>query len=144
MVTWRPTAFDALPGRRAAPISPILVYPVISFTHHPYAQWFHVESAGQSARIRRRSGGLSNELQVTPQTPPAFLFHTTGDTVVPSENSVLYYLALRKAGVKAEMHIYQEGQHGVGLAQSNPVLSTWPGLLKQWLALNSWVPQNAK
>jgi hypothetical protein len=42
------------------------------------------------------------------------------------------------------MHIYQEGQHGVGLAQKNPVLSTWPGLLKNWLAVNGWVPQNAK
>ena len=87
---------------------------------------------------------LSNELQVNPQTPPAFLFHTSGDTGVPPENSVLYYLALRKAGVKAEMHIYQEGQHGVGLAQKNPALSTWPELLKNWLAVNGWVPQNGK
>lgn len=76
---------------------------------------------------------LSNEKQVTPQTPPAFLFHTDGDKGVPPENSVLFYLALRKAGVPAEMHIYERGNHGLGLAQKDPVLSTWPDRLADWL-----------
>jgi hypothetical protein len=53
-------------------------------------------------------------------------------------------MGLRKAGVKAELHIYQAGQHGVGLAQKNPVLATWPGLLKNWLALNGWIPKGEK
>ena len=61
---------------------------------------------------------LPNELQVTPQTPPTFLFHTSADTGVPPENSVRFYLALRKAKVPAEMHIYEKGPHGVGLARS--------------------------
>ena len=76
---------------------------------------------------------LSNEKQVTPQTPPTFLFHTDSDQTVPAENSVLLYLALRKAGVPAEMHIYERGRHGVGLAPKDPVLSTWPDRLADWL-----------
>jgi acetyl esterase/lipase len=121
----------------------ILVYPVISFTTiytHSGSMWNLLGNPPDPEQV----WNLSNELQVTPRTPPAFLFHTSGDTAVPSENSVRYYLALRKAGVKAEMHIYQEGEHGVGLAQKNPVLSTWPALLKNWLAVNGWVPQNVK
>jgi dipeptidyl aminopeptidase/acylaminoacyl peptidase len=76
---------------------------------------------------------LSNELQVTPQTPPTFLFHTTADTTVPVENSVQFYMALRKAGVPAEMHIYERGPHGVGLAPTDAALSTWPARLADWL-----------
>jgi acetyl esterase/lipase len=81
---------------------------------------------------------LSNELQVTSKTPPAFLFHTTEDPVVPVENSINFYLALRKAGVPAEMHIYLKGRHGVGLAQNDPVLRTWPDLLYDWLKINNF------
>ena len=76
---------------------------------------------------------LSNELQVTTQTPPAFLFHTTEDKTVPVENSVQFYTALRKAGVPAELHIYLQGAHGVGLAPNDPVLHTWPDRLADWL-----------
>ena len=76
---------------------------------------------------------LSNDLRVTPQTPPTFLFHTSADTVVPAENSVRFYLALRKAGVPAELHIFQNGPHGVGLAPADATLSAWSGLLANWL-----------
>jgi dipeptidyl aminopeptidase/acylaminoacyl peptidase len=77
---------------------------------------------------------------VTPQTPPTFLFHTNADKGVPAENSVLFYLALRKAGVPAEMHIYERGQHGVGLAPTDPVLSTWAGRLEDWLKVRGLLP----
>jgi acetyl esterase/lipase len=76
---------------------------------------------------------LSNDLQVTPETPPTFLFHTDADTGVPPENSVRFYLALRKARVPAEMHIFENGPHGVGLALNDPALSAWPTLLMNWL-----------
>jgi dipeptidyl aminopeptidase/acylaminoacyl peptidase len=76
---------------------------------------------------------MSSELAVTAQTPPAFLFHTNADTAVPPENSALFYLALRKAGVPAEMHIYERGPHGVGLAQTDAADSTWPARLADWL-----------
>ena len=76
---------------------------------------------------------LSNELKVTAQTPPTFLFHTTNDAGVPVMNSVLFYSALVKAGVPAEMHAFASGPHGVGLALNDPALSRWPELLTEWL-----------
>ncbi|MGD0579191.1 MAG: alpha/beta hydrolase [Bryobacteraceae bacterium] len=121
----------------------VLVYPVISFTTiytHSGSMWNLLGNPPDPTLV----WNLSNELQVTPDTPPTFLFHTSGDTGVPPENSVLYYLALRRAGVKAEMHIYQEGQHGVGLAPKDPVLGTWPARLKDWLAVNGFVPGNPR
>ena len=87
---------------------------------------------------------LSNELQVTPQTPPTFLFHTTADPTVPVENSVHFYLALRKAGVPAEMHIYERGPHGVGLAATDEALSSWPARLADWLRVRGLLNAAAK
>jgi len=78
---------------------------------------------------------LSNEKQVTSQTPPTFIFQTDGDKTVPAENSVMFYLALRKAGVPAEMHIYERGPHGVGLGTRDAILATWPERLAGWLSL---------
>ncbi|MBI4889101.1 MAG: alpha/beta hydrolase [Acidobacteria bacterium] len=118
----------------------ILVYPVISFT----TRYTH------SGSMRNLLGNppdpalvwhLSSELQVTSRTPPTFLFHTSGDTGVPAENSILYYMALRSAGVQAELHIYQNGPHGVGLAQKDPVLSSWPARLKDWMMVRGLIPQ---
>lgn len=76
---------------------------------------------------------LSSEQRVTAQTPPTFLFHTTADTGVPAENSIVFYQALVRAGVPAEMHIFATGPHGVGLAMGDPALGEWPGLLANWL-----------
>jgi acetyl esterase/lipase len=76
---------------------------------------------------------LSAELQVTDKTPPTFLFSTNADTTVPAENTVRFYLALRKAKVPAEMHIFENGPHGVGLALGDPALAQWPVLLTNWL-----------
>jgi acetyl esterase/lipase len=76
---------------------------------------------------------LSNDLHVTSDTPPTFLFHTNADTAVPAENSVRFYLALRKAKVPAELHIFENGPHGVGFALDDPALSVWPTLLLNWL-----------
>lgn len=76
---------------------------------------------------------LSNEKQVTADTPPTFLFHTDADKPVPAENSIAFYLALREHGVPAELHIYEQGQHGVGLAPGDPILSTWTYRLADWM-----------
>jgi acetyl esterase/lipase len=76
---------------------------------------------------------LSNDLHVTPETPPSFLFTTSTDRVVPPENSVAFYLALHKAGVPAEIHIFEKGPHGVGLDLADPVLGQWPTLLANWM-----------
>ena len=76
---------------------------------------------------------VSTHLRVTPQTPPIFLFQTDEDTVVPAENAVQFYLACRKHGVPAELHVYKPGPHGVGLFLGDPVLGTWSAHLRDWL-----------
>jgi acetyl esterase/lipase len=83
---------------------------------------------------------LSSEKQVTPQTPPTFLFHTDRDKTVPAENAVQFYLALRRAGVPAELHIYATGPHGVGLAKTTPGTSSWPDRLKDWMEGRGLLP----
>ena len=82
---------------------------------------------------------LSNEKQVTEKTPPTFLFHTEDDKAVPVENSLQFAAALRKAKVPHEMHIYETGRHGVGLAPTIPALSTWPKLLENWLRARKFI-----
>lgn len=110
----------------------ILCYPVISLTS-PYT---HVGSRnnllGMNADARQLEG-LSNEKHVTRDTPPTFLFHTSADTAVPSENSLLFYMALHGKGVPVEMHIYEQGRHGLGLAAKDPQLSTWPKRCANWM-----------
>src|SRR5437588_414967 len=82
---------------------------------------------------------LSNEKQVTATTPPTFLVASTADTVVPAENSVQFYLALRHAKVPAELHIYERGNHGFGMAQNDPIVGTWTKLCAEWLKLHGFV-----
>jgi acetyl esterase/lipase len=84
---------------------------------------------------------FSNETQVTKETPPTFLMHTSEDRGVPSENSIYFYLALRRAGVPAEMHIYEKGRHGVGLAPKDPVLSSWPKRCEGWMQKRGILPE---
>ena len=110
----------------------ILGYPVISMTSEYTHKGSRQNLLGDNPDPKLAQL-LSNELQVTAQTPPTFIFHTTEDKTVPVENSVMFYLALRKAGVPAEMHIFEHGPHGVGLALKDPVLSLWPVLLAHWL-----------
>ena len=110
----------------------ILAYPVISFDPAIAHKGSEQSLLGDSPDPRLVQD-LSDELQVTAKTPPAFLFHTNADTTVPAENSVRFYLALRQAKVPAEMHIFQNSPHGVGLDLGDPVLSQWPTLLANWL-----------
>jgi acetyl esterase/lipase len=70
---------------------------------------------------------------VTARTPPAFIFSTTDDNVVPVEASIEFYSALKKAGVPAELHVFRHGAHGVGLGKGDVTLEQWPALLSQWL-----------
>jgi acetyl esterase/lipase len=82
---------------------------------------------------------LSNEKQVTKNTPPTFIFQTSADTVVLPENAVRFYLACKKAGVPVEMHIYEKGRHGVGLGKDpkwtggEKSIENWPDRLTEWM-----------
>ena len=114
---------DPIDRESSRPDFMILSYPVITF-EEPY-----LHRGSRNALLGNNPDLalielLSNERQVTKDTPPAFLFHTSDDPVVPVENSIAFYSALRKAGVPAEMHIYEHGPHGVGLAKKYPELST--------------------
>jgi len=132
------SAADPIDRVSSRPDFMILAYPVISLA----TQYVHRGSLrnllGENPDPQL-AASLSNETQVTPQTPPTFLFHTTTDSGVPVENSVLFYLALRKAGVPAEIHIYEQGPHGVGLALFDPILSAWSRQLEPWMRLHGWM-----
>ncbi len=127
-----PSSADPIERQSSRPDFMILAYPVITL-EEPYVHLGSLHALLGDKPDPSLVRSLSNETQVTSRTPPAFLFHTTEDQTVPVENSVLFYLALRKAGVPAEMHIYLKGRHGVGLAKNDPVLSTWPDRLADWL-----------
>jgi acetyl esterase/lipase len=75
---------------------------------------------------------FSNELQVTEKTPPTFLVSTSDDRV-NAENSMRFYLALKRAGVPAEMHIYEKGGHGYGIRKTDINVSNWPERCRQWM-----------
>ncbi len=126
-----PEAPDPIDRASSRPDFMILSYPVITMTEFTHA--------GSRRNLLGDNPDpklvalLSNETQVTAQTPPAFLFHTSDDPGVPVENSIQFYRALRKAGVPAEMHLYEHGRHGVGLALADPILGTWGQRLEAWL-----------
>jgi acetyl esterase/lipase len=126
------TAADPIERVSSRPDFAILAYPVITcseaFKHTGSCRNLLGENPDP-----KLADYMSNEKQVTAQTPPTFLFHTGDDPGVPVENSVAFYLALRKVGVPAELHVYQHGPHGVGLAQMYPILSSWPRRLADWL-----------
>ena len=127
-----PTRGDPIDRVSCRPDFLILAYPVISFDP-AIAHGGSVRNLLGENPDPRLIEDLSNDLRVTPQTPPTFLFHTNADTGVVAENSVRFYLALRRNKVPAELHIFENGPHGVGLALGDPALSEWPGLLTNWL-----------
>lgn len=133
-----PAAADPIARVSSRPDFLVLAYPVITM-QDPY-----VHQGSRRALLGENPDPalveqLSNELQVTGRTPPAFLFATTDDHTVPVMNSVLFYAALVKAKVPAEMHLYQHGPHGTGLAQGFPDLKSWPDLLARWMTANGWM-----
>ncbi len=125
-------AEDPIDRESCRPDFGILCYPVIAFdepfTHH--GSQVNLLGEHPDPDLVR---SLSNEKQVTDQTPPVFLFHTQEDKVVNVENSIHFFSALTAAGVKAELHIFPDGPHGVGLAASIPGTNRWPDLCRDWL-----------
>ena len=111
----------------------LLLYPVITLRDsafvHRGSRVSLLGTAPDDALVRL----LSNELQVTRNTPPTFLVHSTDDRVVPVENSILFYEALKAKGVPAEMHVFEYGGHGFGLAPSDPALGAWTTLGEAWI-----------
>ena len=134
----RADAADPIDRLSSRPDFAVLAYPVISLTESWTHQGSKTNLLGEApdAALARR---LSSETQVTSATPPTFIYHTNADTVVPVENSVAYFLALRKAGVAAEFHVFKDGAHGTGLGQQDLALAEWPTLLANWLRASGFL-----
>jgi len=109
----------------------ILCYPVISFgqyRHHGSME--NLLGSNPSDELRQ---SLSNELQVSKDSPPAFVWHTASDASVPAENSLLFAGALSACRVSFELHVYASGEHGLGLAEGHPSAAPWPDQCARWL-----------
>ncbi len=126
------TTNDEIDQVSARPDVAVPVYPVISMSGASAHQGSRKNLLGPG-HTEEQAGWVSTQLRVSPATPPVFLFQTDQDSVVPAENAVAFYLACRRHGVPAELHVYEPGPHGVGLALGDPVLGTWPGHLHDWL-----------
>jgi acetyl esterase/lipase len=144
------THCDAAPQAGADPVDAlsckpdfmVLAYPVISMepsiTHQGSLE--NLLGAKPDPSLVRE---YSNELEVTPSTPPTFLFATERDPVVPVQNSVSFYNAMLRDHVPGELHVFDYANHGCGLCGSIPLLSVWPALVRQWLIEHKWLPQDA-
>jgi acetyl esterase/lipase len=121
----------------------ILCYPVISF-EAPTKHRGSLQNLLGKSPDPQLVHNLSNETQVTPQTPPTFIFQTSEDVGVPAENAVAFYLALHKVGVPAEIHIFQNGKHGVGLAKDISGTNKWPDLCQEWLKTRGLLTPNVE
>ena len=117
----------------------ILVYPVIALATEYGHGGSRKNLLGDNppADLLR---SLSNETQVTKDTPPTFLAQTDADAAVPAENAILFALALRKNKVPVELHVFEKGVHGLGLGSgwagqipAEPSFQAWPVLCATWL-----------
>lgn len=125
-------------GTSLRPDFSILVYPVISFGDSLSHKGSRKALLGKDTASSIITGLYSNEQQITAHTPPTFLLHSSDDKVVPVGNSIAYYQALIKAGVKAEMHIYSAGGHGYGLRNKTNT-DDWFQRCINWMQANQWL-----
>jgi acetyl esterase/lipase len=126
------TAGDMVERQSCRPDFMILMYPVITFTEpctHTGSREALLGKNPDPALVKY----YSNELQVSQDTPPAFLVHADNDTGVPVENTLLMYKALRAKNISAELHILSEGEHGFGLGLGNEHVASWTNNLRLWL-----------
>ena len=129
---------DPIERASARPDFLLLLYPVItmrdSLTHAGSKRnLIGTDAAPDLVRL------MSNETRVSRDTPPTFLVHSTDDKAVPVENSLLFYEALKRNGVPAEMHVFEHGGHGFGLAPRDPVLSAWTTMCEAWMRRHGWL-----
>jgi len=122
----------ALDAVNARPDFLILMYPVITMDD-PYAHAGSRKALLGPAPSPELLKLMSVEKQVTPDTPPTLLIHTQEDKSVPVENSILFFQALTKAGVPAEMYLFEKGSHGMGMRDGLGTSSEWPRRAEAWL-----------
>lgn len=123
---------DAVDRVSARPDVAVLAYPVIALAELHTHRGSRKNLLGP-ADTDELAATLSTDRRVTKETPPTFIFQTDEDPAVPAENAVAFYLACRRQGVPAELHVYRRGPHGVGLAIGDHVLGRWSEHLRDWL-----------
>ena len=129
--TGAPDAADAIERQSCRPDFAILCYAVLVFGADCTHRGSQRNLLGDDPPPELVAH-LSCERQVDAHTPPTFLWHTHEDPVVPAQNSVLYYQALLAHGVPAELHVFERGAHGIGLARDHAA-GAWPDLCRRWL-----------
>ena len=115
----------------------ILLYPVISL-NDSLAHSGSKENLLGKTPTQENIHLYSNELQVTAETPPAFLVHAKNDSTVIVQNSIVFYKALEKHKVPAEIHLFERGGHGFGMNSKN-TKDNWMVLLKNWMGKHGWL-----
>jgi acetyl esterase/lipase len=130
--TGDPQANDPLDRLSSRPAFSLLIYPVITMQDDAVHQGSMRNLLGESPSSADLEH-LSADLQVTPQTPTAFLVHATDDRGVQVENSLRYYRALVAQNVPAELHVFAAGGHGFGMRPTGKPVDVWPGLAEKWL-----------
>ena len=119
------------------PDAAILCYPVVTlFESHRHK---HSATNLLGERVDELAPKLSLDKIADEKTPRTFIWHTASDELVPVLNSLRYAERLREAGVPFELHIFPDGRHGLGLAESNPHVAEWAELLRKWLIYYGWM-----
>jgi acetyl esterase/lipase len=129
---------DSIERQSSRPDYGILAYPVILFGQPATHKGSEVNLLGKSPDPKLLAS-FQSDLNVTKETPPTFLFHTLEDKGVPPQNSVAFYAAMIREGVPGELHIYEKGPHGVGLAKKIPGTSDWSNACRRWLENKQFV-----
>ena len=134
----QPAATDPIERESSRPDLGVLCYPVISLGEFAHAgSRKNLLGDNPPADLVKL---LSNELQVTKDTPPCFLWHTVEDRAVPVENSLMFASALRRAGVPVSLHIYEKGAHGLGLGRPDRPAPPWAEQLLYWFKERKFTP----
>jgi len=130
--------YQLLDTIRARPDFSVLIYPVISMTEEITHGGSRRNLLGEDPEFSLVKH-FSNEMQVTLETPPAFVVLSADDDAVPVENSIRYFQAMKKHGIPCELHIYEKGGHGYGLGGNNSTATAWPEALIAWLKSGGWL-----
>ncbi len=121
----------------ARPDFSILIYPVISMNLEITHKGSRKNLLGENPE-QKYIDQFSSELNVTQNTPPVFIVHAADDASVPVQNSINYFLSLKKNNVSAELHIYQTGGHGFGFGKKGSTESNWPNACVSWMKVNGF------
>jgi len=139
-------AVDAADKQSCRPDFAVVVYP--GHLSLSAAQWDAKQGRTRVVvpKLDPRSVGegslaLNPDLHITSQTPPTFLLQAEDDHVDNVNDSLAYYIALKKAGVPVEMHLYAHGGHAFGLRRTKFPITGWPQLVEKWLATLGMIPE---